>query len=344
MPSSTFSSEPRRIPGARWGTTWFLAVLLAIGAVWWCERTTRQTGQRPSVSDDPTWWAMARRRVDNDPKVVAFVGTSRMELAYSAQAFAQSAPELRGVQLAIHGLRAVDVLEDLAADEHFRGLAVVDVNEQDIGWNDLPNGTVAYIEREHALWRAPGAVANRYLAANAQKDLAVLAVGGRRILTSLLGHHGWPAPHPVVGDYDRTSHGYYSLSDPGSLRRAATFRYANFEAPPPPPAQWLVFAERYDSLARTIRRHGGEVVFVRLPSSGKLAELFERDYPKARYWDAFASIGTSPTIHFRDVPAMAGIKCPDEMHLDQSDQATFTSALVQALRSRGLLRETAHPF
>lgn len=340
MPSSTFSSEPRRIPGARWGTTWVLAVLLAVGAVWLCERATRRTGQRPSVSDDPIWWAVARRQVDNDPKVVAFVGTSRMELAYSSQAFAQSAPHLRGVQLAIHGLRAVDVLEDLAADEHFRGLAVVDVNEQDIGWNNEPNGTLAYLDRAHAFWRAPGALANRYLAANAQKELAVLAVGGRRIITSLLGKRSWPAPHPVVGDYDRTSHGYYnSLSDPATLRKSATFRYANFVAPPPPAEQWLVFAARYDSLARAIRSHGGDVVFVRLPSSGKLAELFERDYPKARYWDAFAKLSTAPTIHYRDVPAMASITCPDEMHLDQSDQVAFTSALVQSLRSRGLLRE-----
>ena len=135
---------------------------------------------------------------------------------------------------------------------------------------------------------------------------------------------------------DRTSHGDYSLSGPGALEKAAKFRYANFEAPPPAADQWLVSAERYAAAARKIQSHGGEVVFVRLPSSGKLAELFERDYPKARYWDAFAKLAT--TIHYRDVPAMAGMQCPDEMHLDQRDQPAWTKALVDEIRARGLMR------
>ena len=43
-------------------------------------------------------------------------------------------------------------------------------------------------------------------------------------------------------------------------------------------------------------------------------------------------------IHFRDLPAMADLVCPDEMHLDQRDQARFTRALVDVMRARGVLR------
>ena len=63
----------------------------------------------------------------------------------------------------------------------------------------------------------------------------------------------------------------------------------------------------------------------------------ESHYPRDRYWDAFARHSGVPTIHFKDIPAMAGLECPDGAHLDQKDQTTFTAALARALRAKGML-------
>jgi hypothetical protein len=94
---------------------------------------------------------------------------------------------------------------------------------------------------------------------------------------------------------------------------------------------------RVEPLVQRIRSHGGEVVFVHLPISGRLAELADQKYPRAQYWDLFAARTSAKVLHFRDVPALAALQCPDSMHLDQRDQRTFTLALVAALRERGVL-------
>ena len=56
----------------------------------------------------------------SDRDVVAFLGTSRMELAYDAEAFADAGPKLRGVQLSIDGVSAFAPLADVAAMTVYR--------------------------------------------------------------------------------------------------------------------------------------------------------------------------------------------------------------------------------
>jgi hypothetical protein len=337
VPSSTFSSEPRRIPAGDWRGTWLVALALALGLLVALERIARKHGQRPTVTDDPIWWSLSRRQVDDDPRVVGFVGTSRMQLAYDDAAFAQAAPKLRGVQLAINGVTSHGVLEDLAADEHFRGVAVVDFDEWDIAFGDVNAQAKPYVERSHALWRAPGALANRLLSSYAQERLAVLAVGGRPLLTGLVNRR-WPPPTWVASDRDRVSHADWSLAVPGILEARAKKRLANFNVAPPAPDDWVARALAIEAAVQRIRARGGDVVIVRLPIGGKLAELFEQHYPRAQYWDAFARQSSAHVIHFRDVPALAALNCPDEMHLDQVDEPAFTRGILEAMRARGVLR------
>jgi hypothetical protein len=340
VPSSTFSSEPRRIPGGDWRAIWLVALALAIGLVAALERVTRAHGQRPSVVDDPVSWAVVRRTADDDPRVVAFVGASRMALGYSADAFAEAAPGLRGVQLAIDGAAAFGVLADLAHDERFRGLAVVDMLEWEVGVPDAFNDARLYVHRAHALWRAPGALANRTLAGLAQSELAVLALGGRRLVTSLAGPGRWPVPSWVAADRDRISRADYSLAEPAALQRKIDNRLAGIPEATPSPDEWLAMVARdLEPLFVEIRAHGGDVAVLHMPLSGQLIQLFDRKYPRQRYWDAFAARSAAHVMHFRDIPAMAALPCGDEMHLDHRDQAAFTRALVGALRERHLLRE-----
>lgn len=343
MPSSTSSSDLRPIPTGRWGATWLVALALAAAALYRLELLTRDGGQRPSVVDDPLLWSLARHEVDGDPRLVAFLGASRMAIGYSPRAFAEAAPELRGLQLSVSDNLPLTVLADLADDEEFRGVAVLDLIEPEIADPLLLTDSQAWVDRSRTLWRVPGALANRYLASHAQARLAVLAVGGRRIVTSLAGKRRWPAPAWVAIDRDRTSHGDYRLAEPAALRSKADRRVAGL--PPAPAADaWLAILEHHlEPLVRRIRARGGDVVVVKMPISGRLAERVDELYPRRLYWDAFAARSGAHVIHFRDLPAMADLTCPDEMHLDQRDQAAFTRALVEAMRARGVLRGRGGP-
>jgi hypothetical protein len=276
--------------------------------------------------------------VDHDRRVVAFVGTSRLALAYSAEAFAKTEPSVRAVQLAINGVQSVGVLEDLANDPDFQGIAVVDIIEWDVTWGDLYHDAKPYVDRAHALWRVPGAWVNRVLASLAQSQLAILAVGGRELITSLVAKRQWPLPTWVAGQRDRTQHGDYSVAEPAALRHKAESRLTNFVEASPPPEVWLERARALETFVERIRSHGGDVVIVRLPVSGRLAAMFEEHYPRRLYWDALAARTKAHVIDFRDLPGMADVVCPDEMHIDQKDQPAVTNALAAALRKAGVLR------
>jgi hypothetical protein len=343
VPSSTSSSDgrsdPRPIPGGDWRATWLVALAIAVGGLGMLEHAVRARGGRPSVADDPTWWGVFRRRADGDPRVVAFVGTSRMATAYSAEAFAEAAPDLRGVQLAINGLYAVKILQDLADDDDFRGVAVVDIVEWDVERGDPSDNTAPYLAHEHAPWRAPGELANRYLAAYAQSRFAVLSLGGAEIWKALIHHGGLPPPRTQVGDFERSFHGNYRGVDPARLVDTSNGRLAAVDHDTATPELWVADARALvDPLVARIRAHGGDVVIVRLPLSGALAAAFDQHYPRARFWDVFARTTTAVTIRTGDLPELASIVCPDDMHVDQTDQARVTRAIVTAMRARGVLR------
>lgn len=336
MLSSTSSFE-RELPRGQWGATWIVAVAIAACLCVLAERAARSIGQRPSVVDDQVSWSRFRHTVDHDRRVVAFVGSSRMLLAYDAAAFEKVAPELRGVQLAINALPSIGVLRDLAADEDFRGVAVVDLVEWDIppaGGDDW-GGAREYLDRSHALWRAPGALANQWLAGFVQERFAILAMGGRSLLTRL-ARGKVPLPNFVSAARDRTSNGFYDLAPSGAMAAKARQRLSNFDAPPPSPEAWLAHALTFEPMVQQIRARGGDVVFVRMPTTGQLWEGFKAHYPRDRYWDVFAAKTSAHTLHFNDVPGMRDVACPDEMHLDQSSQELFTSTLVESLRAMGV--------
>jgi hypothetical protein len=319
------------VPAGRWGATWLVAVALAVCAIGALERLTRAGGQRPSVVDDPYLWSLARRTVGSDPRTIAFLGTSRMALGYSPAAFADAAPGWRAVQLSISNNPPLPVLADLADDESFRGIAVIELIEPEISASFVVGDSQAYVDRAHHLWRAPGALANRFLASLAQSQLAVLAVGGQRILTSLAGSRRWPAPARFAISRDRTVHGDYSRDSSAALRAHSERWVANLPPLLAPDAWLAVMQQHFEPLVRRIQARGGDVVLVHMPISGLLARRVDELYPRARYWDALATHTTAHVLHFRDLPAMANLTCPDDMHLDQTEQAAFTRALVEAL-------------
>lgn len=322
---------------------WALALALAVVLAWALERKTRAGGQRPSVVDDAFLWSLTRREVDDDPRTVVFLGASRMALGYSPAAFAEAAPGWRGLQLSISDYLPLGVLEDLAGDEAFRGVVVLDLIESDIADALLLPDARAHVATARELWRAPGALANRYLASHAQAQLALLAIGGRRVVSSLVGRRRWPAPNWVAVDRARSSYADYQLGDAASLHAKAARRLAGFP-PGISPQAWQAIVDRdVEPLIQRVQARGGKVLVIRPPVSGGLAAKLDELYPRAQYWDAWAARSQAVVLHYRDLPAMANLTCPDEMHLDQRDQATFTRALVDALRQHGLLMASPEP-
>jgi hypothetical protein len=83
-----------------------------------------------------------------------------------------------------------------------------------------------------------------------------------------------------------------------------------------------------------IRTRGGEVVFIRPPSSGGYYERENRNTPRATTWDRLLREADVFGIHFEDYPEMQGLNLPELSHLTREDAARFTRAYVDVLRER----------
>lgn len=325
------------MPGGAWRGAWLVALVITLVGVAATERALRASGHRPSVVDDETWWAVHRRRVDDGTATaVAVLGSSRMQLGFDAAAFAAAAPGYRAVQLAIDGSSPLGTLRDLAADPSFRGVVLCDIAEWELG-SESWNSQASYVARYHELWRAPGQLANRALAVQVQRYLAVLAVGGRQFLAAALGQRRLPEPSWVATAPDRTRRGDYSLASSKALAKRIEKNRARLPDDAIALDSWRQQAAQLEPWVRAIGARGGRVVLVRMPTAGQHWVRSSATFPKTDYWDSLAALSGAVTVHFQDIPALRDLALPDEIHLDQRAAVTFTAGLVAAVQARGVL-------
>lgn len=320
-----------KMPQTFWTKTWLLAIGLVLVCLGSWEGFWRYQGFVPSLTDDAALWAATRDQVeDNSPRAVVLVGTSRMQLGIHVEAFAQ-ATGIRPVQLAMNAEVPIVVLRHFAQDESFRGVIICDMMED---WF-----YVEAVAGKAAEWIAVyttqtwSAGIEQWLSQIVQQTLVFR-------LPDLAPHNLWRAwqaadwPHPsytrlladrsVRADYTQLEHKWHE--EP--IRKA---REAYRTVPAWSAEEFRERAQKLDAMIARLYERGGEVIFVRFPTSDALWQLEDSRYPRAQYWDVFAAQTRAKTIHFRDYPALSQFDCPDGSHLDYRDSEAFTKALVEVL-------------
>jgi hypothetical protein len=126
----------------------------------------------------------------------------------------------------------------------------------------------------------------------------------------------------------------YRKTDVARLRHARCRRETEIHAAARPltPARFDERLDRIDKSVSEILVRGGRVVFIRLPSSGAVAQMEARTWPRAAYWDRLAARTRARTIHYKDHPQLEGFDCPDGSHLGVDDARRFSVALVEVLK------------
>src|SRR5438552_991476 len=93
--------------------------------------------------------------------------------------------------------------------------------------------------------------------------------------------------------------------------------------------------QRFHDIAvavQKLRARGGKIVFVRLPHSGGLKKLEDRETPRAGIWDRVIKDTGAPGIYYEDYPELNGFNCPEWSHLSAGDSVEFSKRLVPHLR------------
>ncbi len=341
MPSSTSSSERPDTDRAGWIATGALTVALVLVTLGSWEGFWRQRGFTPSARDNAFLWASIRRQLDDaGSDVAAIIGSSRIQLGLNLDVFADATGWPKPHQLAIAMGPTVPMLRHLAVDGDFSGLVIAEINER------------LFFEDKRSLDWVVGAYLREYrdfgfadafelgLRARVQETFAFrLPDLGPGPLRMALREGSWPHPDHISVKSDRSRYADFDLlpdldarkNRTAQLRKQSKARFLSPEAL----AKWL---DHVESLVSKLRARGGDVVLLRLPTSGFILENERETVPRTRYWDVLAARTSALAIHFEDYPSLAKFRTPDGGHLDQADARVFTRAfgeiLVRALESR----------
>ncbi len=300
---------------------------LALGA--W-EAYWRSKGFRPSLRDSPELWATLRKRASTEGKdAVVLLGASRIQVGFDTTVF-RDKTGVSPIQLAI-GSSGVPVLEDLADDDRFCGTVIFSWNAGMArgGGTDRPR---EYIQASRGLtvsdeleWKLALYVQNGLALASPSLSTGAIA---RAIAKGQA-----PSPPYIIMRADRSRPADYSLLDIAAHRevRVSRVKKRYALARPLTPKEFRRHVRELKSMVDRIRERGGQVIFVRFPTTGEHWELDEQYFPRRDYWDVLCAGVNARTVHFKDYSALAEINCPDTSHIDRRDAPAFTASLVRIL-------------
>ena len=331
---------------SRYPKAGLLALALLAGFIIAWETYLRSEGYQLGYNDDEALWAYHHGRIyQTSAASPVIIGSSRVKFGIDLptwEAAAGAAP----VQLAMVGTSPRPVLADLARDEHFKGTVLVGVSE---GLFFTPTGGfseqqankgIAYYPKWSPAQRA-GFHINRALESRLlfldEEHFALRNLIPRLRVPNRPGVFSVP-PFPIrfttSGFNRQTSLTPEFLAD-SSLQneQRAIWMHIFTKAPKMPMSDSVltgIFADTRAAVAN-IRARGGKVVFVRMPSTGKVWELEKKEFPREKYWDRLLKETGAPGIHFSDFPELARYACPEWSHLSPADARTFTRDLVRIM-------------
>ncbi|MDT8436243.1 MAG: hypothetical protein RRA92_05750 [Gemmatimonadota bacterium] len=348
----------RRIPEVPWGAVALLALVLAVAGIAGWEAYWRVAqGVVPSYRNGDGQWAEARRRVDrSEPRATVILGSSRLQFDIDLDAWEEETG-VRPVQLALEGSNPLPLLTDLADDPDFRGLLVVGVTPPLV----LQPG-IGYRAEAVGRYRdeTPAQRLGTLLSYPLEVRLAFYSIDFA--LFAVLDRQPWwpardglaPAPPEVrkieIMTRERESDLWDRVeTDPAYNRIVTSTWRAILESVPPPPSEEearRAFEELLAGVRRDvakIRARGGEVVFVRAPSSDWFREFERQATPRDRVWDPIVAAGGAVGVHFEDHPELADVRTPEWSHISARDKTRWTRSLIAILQDRLAERGITRP-
>jgi len=327
-----------------------LTVILVIIAVASWEFYLRNKGFETSFYDDPALWTHKRDMVyEPANKATVFIGSSRIKFDLDIPTW-EAITGNHAIQLACVGTNPIPLLEDLANDKNFKGRLVVDVTEG-LFFSSAPQNVARPLENmKYYKERTPAQTAsfyiNRVLESNfvfldkewnsMNAKLNQLDIADRK---GVYNFRGFP---PGFGRVNFNRQEYmtdeFSADTVEQNKVKAiwdTFRKMSKD-PPASGAKLDSILNRVKVAVDKIKARGGDVMFVRTPSSGPYYSMGEsKAFPREKYWERILTTTNSPGIHFKDYPAIADFICPEFSHLSKTDAIVFTKHFINILKEKG---------
>jgi hypothetical protein len=261
-----------------------------------------------------------------------------MEGAIVPEELAPYFQDMQIVMLAVAARSPLATLGNLAEDNRFRGVVICDLDVGNMGPKSWESQR-PYVDYYETRWSGLARL-KLHLIVAVQSNLALL-------------HERFSLPALIRGNYldyyvrrrNRFTELHFDWMGNRLLehaRRLYERTRSDYEkAIAPTPEEMEEHYKHVELLVDRLLRKGCRVVFVRMPTSGKLWELDEQFFPKHLYWDRFASQTAAETIHFKEHASLSAFECSEGSHLDYSDSVRFTRALGELLAAPRVGRDIA---
>ena len=324
------------------------AILFVLAILSW-EIYLRKDGVNHSFDDGGPLWAHHRDRVYQPIKdATVFIGSSRIKFDLDIDTWRSMTGD-DPVQLACVGSTPIPVLHHLADDPEFTGKLVIDVTEGlffslNPRNSDRPSTAIKYYDEITPAQRA-GFFLNKPMESTFvfldKEDLSLNALLDQLEIPSRPGVMMMPI---FPRDFDRVKFdrqeymGPLFLADTNKVnkQRSIWAFFGSINKTPPligPPLDSLMQAIKIS--IDKIKARGGQVIFVRTPSSGPMLEKEMAGFPREQYWDKLLSVTQCQGIHFQDDPETNTYICPEFSHLTIPDAIDYTKHLIRALKEKG---------
>lgn len=325
-----------RAPELRFNRMIILTIILFLLLFVLVELLWKVNGYAPNIEDDYDLWSLKRGAVyeNNAGKNLVLVGASRIRANISEQVLHASYPDWNIVNLAIVGKHPLAVLENLANDELFIGDVFVSVWPRSF----LPENysdQKSYVDHYEKEWGINKEL-NKLIALQFQSHLSLLNTNTNiiAVIRYLIQYGKLPPPYHVSIDKGRYQAIDFAMINAKLHRKYRESRVKSYYEKNRimSPDEWLLEAEKVLLLADKIRTRGGDVVFIRMPTTGETIKYDQLFYPKSEYWDRFTALYDRRSIHFMDYPTLMAYDLPDTSHLDLRDRVGFTRDLINIIR------------
>lgn len=327
-----------------------LAVILICATFISWEIHLRSEQRGLSYDDGGSLWSDKRKQVyEPIDKATVFIGSSRIKYDLDIPTW-QNITGDHAIQLANVGSSPRIILDDLANDKDFKGKLVIDVTEflffSPASFVDkTPLENLDYYKKETPSQKFSFAI-NHALESNLlfldKEEYSLNALlAGTKIpnRADVYEFPDFPAGFTPV-TFDRQSYMSDSfVKDTNLLNQVkgvwAMLGKMTAKMPPITDAAIDGIISSVKTACDKIKARGGQVIFVRTPSSGALLAMERMAFPKEKFWNKLLKATGNQGFHFEDYPPIATFECPEFSHLSVPQAVTFTKTFINILKDNG---------